>query len=109
MFMTRLRFPAALALLLTSAVAAGAVDRNVIIHNDTGYTIYRFYSTNSGSTKWGHDVMGSSTLPSGATMQLNFDNSYNYCEFDFKIELEDGTPYESRNVDVCTVGDYTFN
>ena len=53
--------------------------------------------------------MGSSTLPSGATMQLNFDNSYNYCEFDFKIELEDGTPYESRNIDVCTVGDYTFN
>jgi len=40
--MTSLRLPAAFAMLLASALSAGAVDRNVNIHNNTGYTIYRF-------------------------------------------------------------------
>lgn len=107
--MTSLRLPAALAMVLASALSAGAVDRNVNIHNNTGYTIYRFYSTNSGASKWGNDVMGSSTLPDGTYMHLNFDNRYNYCQFDFRIEFEDGSSHEERNIDVCTVGDFTFN
>ncbi|MBD3763851.1 MAG: hypothetical protein IE927_03710 [Rhodobacterales bacterium] len=54
------------ALALCAAVAqAPAQDRSVRIHNDTGLTLYRFYSTNSGATKWGRDLMGSSTLDSG--------------------------------------------
>ncbi len=109
MVMTRNRLLASLVLLVASALSAGAVDRNVNIHNNTGYAIYRFYSTNSGATKWGNDVMGSSTLPYGNFMRLNFDNKYNYCMFDFRIEFEDGTSYEERGVDVCTVGDFTFN
>ena len=109
MLMTSLRLPAAFALLLASALSAAAEDRNVNIHNNTGYTIYRFYSTNSGASRWGNDVMGSSTLPQGTFMQLNFDNKYNYCEFDFRIEFEDGSAHDERNVDVCTVGDFTFN
>ncbi len=109
MLMTSLRLPAAVALLLASALSAAAEDRNVNIHNNTGYTIYRFYSTNSGATRWGNDVMGSSTLPQGTYMHLNFDNKYNYCEFDFRIEFEDGSAHDERNVDVCTVGDFTFN
>jgi len=109
MLSATLRVSGALALLVASALSAQAVDRNVNIHNNTGYTIYRFYSTNSGSTKWGHDVMGNNTLPDGTYMHLNFDNKYDYCKFDFRIELEDGTSYEERGVDVCTVGDFTFN
>jgi len=53
--------------------------------------------------------MGSSTLPGGTYMHLNFDNNYNYCQFDFRIEFEDGSSHEERNIDVCTVGDFTFN
>lgn len=109
MVMTRTRVLAAMAMLVASVVSAGAVDRNVNIHNNTGYTIYRFYSTNSGATKWGNDVMGNSTLPNGNYMHLNFDNKYNYCKFDFRIEFQDGSSHEERAVDVCTVGDFTFN
>jgi propanediol dehydratase large subunit len=108
MLMTNLRLPAAFALLLASALSASAVDRNVTIHNETGYTIYRFRSTNSGSSKFGSDVMGSYTLPSGSSMNLNFDNKYNYCEFDFRFEFEDGTSIDRYKIDVCTVGDYTL-
>ena len=91
-----------------STVTAGAVDRNVKIHNDTGYTIYRFYSTNSGASKWGSDVMGNSTLPTGSAMNLNFDNSQGYCEFDFRAEFEDGSYLERGNVNVCEIGDYYY-
>jgi hypothetical protein len=109
MIKTTLRLAAAAAVLAASTMTAQAVDRNVNIHNNTGYTIYRFYSTNTGAKKWGNDVMGSSTLPSGNYMHLNFDNKYGYCEFDFKIQLEDGREFEERGVNVCEIGDFTWN
>ena len=95
-------------MLAASAIAAVAVDRNVRIHNNTGVTIYRFYSTNSGASKWGNDVMGSSTLPPGASMRLNFDNKYGYCEFDFRAEFADGDVLQKNSVNVCEVGDYYY-
>ena len=95
-------------MLAVSALAAGAIDRNVRIHNDTGVTIYRFYSTNSGASRWGSDVMGDSTLPSGSSMRLNFDNKQGYCEFDFRAEFSDGEVLQKNNVNVCEIGDYYY-
>ena len=91
-----------------SAVSAMATDRNVSIHNDTGVTIYRFFSTNSGSSHWGSDVMGDNALPAGNAMNLNFDNKYNYCEFDFRAEFSDGSVLEKDKVNVCEIGDYYY-
>lgn len=96
------------ALALVAATPALAVDRRVRIHNDTGLVLYRFYSTNSGATKWGRDVMGSSTLPSGQYMTLNFDNAHGYCLFDFRAIFEDGTELTRANVNVCEVADYSY-
>lgn len=100
---------AALLIAATAATLASAQDRNLRIDNDTGVTLYRFYSTNSGSTTWGSDVMGSSTLPSGSAMNLNFDNSFGYCEFDFLAVFEDGTEMQHANVNVCEIGDYHYS
>jgi hypothetical protein len=94
--------------LAATAFPAAAVDRHLRIHNDTGMTLYKFYSTNSGATKWGNDVMGSSTLPSGSSMRLNFDNGNGYCEFDFRAVFEDGTVLQKANVNVCETGDYYY-
>lgn len=91
-----------------STVSAQAQDRNVRIWNNTGVTLYRFYSTNSGSDHWGNDVMGSSTLPPGASMRLNFDNKYGYCEFDFQAEFADGAVLRRDHVNVCEIGDYYY-
>ena len=98
----------AAAIALTVATPALAVDRHVRIHNDTGLTLYRFYSTNSGASKWGSDVMGSSTLPSGQYMSMNFDNTKGYCLFDFRAIFEDGTELTRGNVNVCEVADYSY-
>jgi hypothetical protein len=83
-------------------------DRRVRIHNETGLTLYRFYSTNSGASKWGRDVMGSSTLPSGRYMTMNFDNAKGYCLFDFRAIFVDGTELLRANVNVCEVSDYRY-
>ena len=105
---TGLRLTALAILLAVSTPGAAATDRNVTIHNNTGVTIYRFYSTNSGAKRWGGDVMGSSTLPDGSAMNLNFDNKYGYCEFDFRAEFSDGSVLQKNNVNVCEIGDYYY-
>ena len=105
---TGLRLTAAAILLAASTITADATDRNVTIHNGTGVTIYRFYSTNSGASRWGGDVMGDSTLPDGSAMNLNFDNKYGYCDFDFRAEFSDGSVLEKDHVNVCEVGDYYY-
>ena len=107
-YITGLRLSLALCMTLGATTAALATDRNVTIHNDTGNTIYRFYSTNSGSSHWGSDVMGDSTLPTGNAMNLNFDNKQGYCNFDFHAEFEDGSVLEKQGVNVCEVGDYYY-
>lgn len=109
----RLPLPLPLAVLaaslaLTVAAPAHATDRRVRIHNETGLTLYRFYSTNSGATKWGRDVMGSATLAPGQYMTMNFDNAQGYCLFDFRAIFEDGTELTRANVNVCQITDYTY-
>lgn len=105
---TGLRLALAGLALVASVVASGAQDRRVRIHNDTSVTLYRFYSTDSGSDRWGSDVMGSSTLEPGRSMRLNFDNDYGYCLFDFKAEFADGQVLERREVNVCEIADYYY-
>lgn len=98
----------AFALTTLHVLPALAQDRQVRIHNNTDVTLYRFYSTNSGAENWGNDVMGSSTLPAGAAMTLNFDNPYGYCVFDFRAVFEDGQDLTRGGVNVCEVSDYSY-
>jgi len=97
-----------LALSAALALPAAALDRRVTIHNNTDLTLYRFYSTNSGAKNWGRDVMGSSTLAPGQAMSLNFDNSFGYCEFDFRAVFEDGQELTRGGVNVCEISDYYY-
>ena len=108
MHISALRLPLAAIALAASTFAAAAYDRHVTIVNNTGLTLYRFYSTNSGASKWGKDVMGTSTLPSGSSMRLNFDNAKGYCNFDFRAVFENGIEDQVGNIDVCSVGTYTY-
>ena len=108
MLKSTLRLSLATLALVATTLSAQAYDRHVRIHNDTGLTLYRFQSTNSGAKRWGSDVMGSKVLPNGGSMRLNFDNSKGYCNFDFKATFEDGTVLQKGNVNVCETGDYYY-
>ena len=108
MLKSTLRLSLAAMVLAATTLSAQAYDRHLRIHNDTGLTLYKFQSTNSGAPRWGSDVMGSSVLPNGSSMKLNFDNADGYCEFDFKATFEDGTVLQKANVNVCETGDYYY-
>jgi len=97
----------AAAIVLVGAGAALA-DLRVRIHNDTGMTLYKFYSTNTGSTRWGNDVMGATTLANGSSMKLNFANNEGYCLFDFRAIFADGTELTRQGVNVCEIADYYY-
>ncbi len=103
-----LRLALAAMVLAGSATVASATDYRVRIHNDTGYTLYKFYSTNSGAKKWGSDVLGNTTLANGAAVTLNFANDDGYCVFDFRAVFEDGTELQRGGVNVCEVSDYYY-
>ncbi|MDZ4395983.1 hypothetical protein [Cypionkella sp.] len=105
---TTLRLSLAALALAATTLQAAAYDRTVRIHNNTGLTLVKFQSTNSGASRWGRDVMGSSTLANGGSMKLHFDNAYGYCEFDFKAVFSDGTVLQKARVNVCQTGDYYY-
>lgn len=92
----------------TTTYVSDGYDRNVLIVNQTGRTIYRFYGSNVGTSSWEEDILGSDVLPSGSSVRINFDDGSGYCNFDFKIEFQDGSYITESNINVCTVGTYTI-
>lgn len=89
----------------TSYVADG-YNRNVAIVNQSGRTIWRFYGSNVGTSSWEEDILGSSVLPNGQSIVIDFTDGSGYCNFDFRIEFQDGSYVEDYNVNVCVVGTY---
>ncbi len=102
------------ALLLSSLVAglagpAGAADRRVRIINNTGYSIVEFYGSNKGTDSWEEDILGSSVLPSGSSVMVDFDDGTGYCIFDFLAIFSDGEELVRNGVNVCETGSFTYH
>lgn len=104
----RLFAPLAAALAFTSAAPALSLDRRVTIVNNTGFTIVRFFGSNTGSGSWEEDILGEDVLPSGSSVVINFDDESGYCMFDFRAEFEDGDVLERGGVNVCEIGTFTY-
>ena len=86
-----------------------ALNRHVTIVNNTGFTMVKFYGSNTGSDNWEEDILGNDVLPSGSSVDINFDDASGYCKFDFKAVFEDGDELVRQNVNVCEVGTFTYN
>lgn len=90
------------------AAPASALDRRVTIVNNTGYTIVRFFGSNTGADTWQEDILGDDVLPSGSSVVINFDDASGYCKFDFKAIFEDGDELVKQGVNVCEIGTFTY-
>ncbi|MGL4320303.1 MAG: hypothetical protein ACRCS3_05510 [Paracoccaceae bacterium] len=93
----------------TTTYTTGAANRNVTIINNTGQDIIRFYGSNAGTSSWEEDILGTSILPRGQAVNINFDDGTGYCTFDFRAELENGSTRETYGIDVCRVSSVTIN
>lgn len=92
----------------TTQTAVVMANRNVLIINQSGETVYRFYGSNSTRSSWEEDILGANVLPNGRSVNINFADGSNVCSFDFKIELVSGRVIEDYNVNVCRIASYTI-
>lgn len=94
---------------LATALPATALDRRVTIVNETGYTIVKFYGSNTGSKSWEEDILGEDVLPSGSSVVINFDDDSGYCKFDFRAIFDDGDELIKEAVNICEISTFTYN
>jgi hypothetical protein len=103
---------AALALAATltaaSAVSAVALERKVQINNETSYTIMEFYASNTGTTDWEEDILGTEVLPAGDSVIINIDDGSGFCKFDFLAVFDDGDQVISADNNVCELDEFNF-
>lgn len=96
------------AVFATFALPAAAADLKVEIINKTGYAITEFYGSNSATDAWEEDILGVSVLGHGSSITIDFDDGTGHCMFDFLVTFEDGDQLREDGVDVCTIGEFTF-
>ena len=99
----------AMAVIVTTAIPAFALDRRVRIVNETGYILIEFYGSNKGSRSWEEDILGRDVLGSGQSIMIDFDDGTGYCKFDFKAVFDDGDELIRKNINICEIGTYTYN
>lgn len=98
----------ATALFALTNSAAMALERRVQINNLTSYTIVEFYASNTGTTDWQEDILGSDVLPAGSSVMINIDDGSGYCKFDFLAVFDDGEQLVSADNNVCELDNFNF-
>ncbi|MBA3048882.1 MAG: hypothetical protein KKE42_06105 [Alphaproteobacteria bacterium] len=84
------------------------LNRRVRIHNNTGWTMLRFYASDSRITDWQEDMLGRGTLAAGNSIMMNIDDGSGACLYDFKAEFTNGQVLTRFNVNVCQIADYYY-
>ncbi|WEK04799.1 MAG: hypothetical protein P0Y65_00655 [Candidatus Devosia phytovorans] len=97
-----------LAILAVGVTSAVAQDRRVRINNTSSYDIYEFYASNTGTSSWQEDILGSDILPSGSSVVINIDDGSGYCKYDFLAVFEDGDQVTSTDNNVCELAEFSF-
>ncbi|HEX8661680.1 MAG TPA: hypothetical protein VF686_07415 [Brevundimonas sp.] len=98
----------------TAATASAPVqsrdgrNRRVRVHNSTGWTMLRFYASNTSRSDWEEDILGDDVLANNASIVMNIDDGTGACMFDFKAVFTNGQELVRNNVNVCEIADYYY-
>lgn len=102
------------AVAVTAATASAPIqsrdgrNRRVRIHNTTGWTMLRFFASNTSRDTWENDILGDDVLANNASIVMNIDDGTGACMFDFKAEFTNGQELIRNNVNVCEIADYYY-
>lgn len=94
--------------------AAGSVrsrdahNRRVRVHNQTGWTMTRFYALAARSNAREANLLGVEALASGSSWALDLDDGSGACIFDFRAEFANSQTLIRQGVNVCQIADYYF-
>lgn len=91
------------------AQSADNYNRHVQIVNHTSHTMVQFFASNTGTNSWEEDMLGSSVLPAGQSVDANIDDGTGYCRYDMKAVFDDGSEQIIPRVNVCAVAVAEFN
>ena len=91
----------------TTFVSSGSANRHVTVYNASYVSITHFYGSNVGSSSWEEDILGSSVIPPGGVVGINFDDGTGACLFDFKAIFADGSSAVEEGIDVCRTSSIT--
>ncbi len=93
---------------LKVAQSRDGYNRRVTIHNQTGWTMLRFYASDARADSWEEDILGRDTLDSGRNWTVNIDDGSGACVYDFRAEFTNGQVLERRGINVCQIADYYY-
>jgi len=120
MIKTMLKAAVAAAVLVGAAAAAPSpataptvqsrdgYDRHVTIKNRTGWTMLRFYASDSRKDDWEEDILGDDVLENGQNVRINIDDGSGACIYDFKAEFTNGEELTRSRINVCEIGEYSY-
>lgn len=89
--------------------STASYNKQVLVVNNSGKTMQRFYGSNAGTSSWEEDILGTDVLPSGSSVRVNFEDGSGYCTFDFMAQFTDGSSQVLNGIDVCTATSVQFN
>jgi hypothetical protein len=80
--------------------SALADRRDFRIVNDNDLAIERVYISSTQSRNWGSDVLGRDVLPSGQSLDVEFNNNSRQCVYDIRVVYEDNS-YDLLRENLC--------
>ena len=97
--------------MLQTAMAppARAFDREIELINDTRIAIIELYAAQAGSGRWKQDLLGEDFLRPGDSLVVKIEDGTNYCRYDLKVVLDDGTSRIDRDLNVCSADAYAIS
>jgi hypothetical protein len=110
--MTKVRFAAVLAAVLTLAAPVMADDakQDFKLVNKTGYELKALYVSPSKSDDWGDDILGQDTLSDDQGVNVHFSPKVHTCKWDLKVTYsDDNSSAVWSDVDLCTVEKITIH
>ena len=90
-----------------SGFAASIQDFTLV--NNTGWTVFKVFVSETTNKSWEQDVLGKGVLIDGASKPITFKGyAKNVCKFDIKVEDRDKKSWVINNVDLCATSTVTI-
>ena len=96
------------AILALGVSPAFGTDRDFTLHNHTHRTIKSLAVSPTGEERWSADILGQDILDDHTDLVVKFYAGESQCDWDVRVEFEDGTSEQVHDVDLCADSDVTF-
>lgn len=84
-----------------------ACDKTITVHNHSSHTIIGVYSTESGESSWGENLL-TETIPPGYEQNVDVNDDSGSSFQDLRAQLRGGGYANRFHANVCTLTDWTI-